>query len=67
MKDFTYKVKCRSCGKVTEMWFGKQETTASKDFEIWAKEHSTFPITKQCICDNGSMLFHDVISYTILF
>ncbi len=66
-RDLTYKVKCRSCGKITEMWFSKQSQTQPRDFVKWAHEHSTFPISKQCDCDNGSILFHDLISYVITF
>lgn len=62
--DLTYKVKCRSCGKITKMYFGNDENF--NNFRMWAKEHSTFPIEKQCECDNGSMLFHDLISYTLM-
>jgi endogenous inhibitor of DNA gyrase (YacG/DUF329 family) len=63
-KSLRYKVKCRGCGKVVTMYFGDTRTTDFKDFEKWAKEHSVFPITMQCSCDNGSMLFHDLISYS---
>jgi hypothetical protein len=65
-KDLTYKIKCRSCSKITEMWFGTTEQTTKANFLKWASEHSTFPFQKQCNCDNGSMLFHDLISYTLI-
>ncbi len=65
-RNLTYKIKCRSCGKITTMYFGDTSTTTKKDFTKWAFEHSTFPITKQCDCDNGSILFHDIVSYTII-
>ncbi len=62
--DFTYEVKCRKCNKVTKMYFGTSATIDINKFHIWAKEHSTFPVQKQCRCDNGSMMFHDLISYS---
>lgn len=62
-KDYEYDVKCRKCGKITRMWFGSTETTKSNDFKIWATEHSSFPIQKQCECDNGMMMFHDIVSF----
>lgn len=64
-RDLTYKVKCRGCSKVSEMYFGNTETTLPRDFIRWANEHTTFPIERQCDCDRGSILFHDIISYTI--
>lgn len=63
--SWTYKVKCRSCGKKTEMYHSPKDRLEKKTFLTWALEHSTFPITKQCDCDNGAMLFHDLISYTL--
>lgn len=65
MGDLTYKVKCRSCGKIAKMFFSNN--TDDKTFQKWAREHSTFPIEKQCACDNGSIMFHDLVSYKILF
>ena len=66
-KDLTYKVKCRSCSKITEMYFGNTSKVGKKEFESWAHHHATFPINKQCDCDNGSIMFHDMVSYTIVF
>jgi hypothetical protein len=65
MEDLTYKVKCRSCGKIETMFFSNN--TDKAHFKLWAKEHSTFPIEKQCTCDNGSIMFHDLVSYKICF
>lgn len=62
-KYWEYDVKCRKCGKIARMVFGQQKTTSSKDFKLWASEHSTFPIQRQCDCDNGMMMFHDIVSY----
>lgn len=62
-KNFEYDVKCRKCGKITRMYFGSTETTTKSDFCRWASEHSTFPIKKQCECDNGMMMFHDIVSF----
>lgn len=67
--NLNYDVKCRACGKITEMYFGVCSTSdkeKQKTFELWAMEHSTFPITKQCRCHNGKIMFHDIISYTII-
>ncbi len=65
MDSYTYKVKCRCCGKITEMYFGRKETTSQKDFRTWATEHATFPIQFMCECDLESMTFHDMVSFTI--
>lgn len=62
-KDFDYEVKCRKCGKTTKMWFGSDKDTTRELFLTWVGEHSTFPIQKQCDCDSGSMMFHDLIAY----
>ena len=64
--DLTYKIKCRLCGKITEMWFAKRDQIDKKDFLIWMREHATFPIEKQCGCDNGSIMLHDLVAYTIV-
>ena len=61
-KYYEYDVKCRKCGKLTRMSFGLKERTKPEDFQEWASEHSTFPIKKQCDCDNGMMMFHDLVS-----
>ena len=62
VSDWTYKIKCRSCGEITEMWLAKTDQLSSADVNKWASEHSTFPFKKQCECDRGSMLFHDLVS-----
>ncbi len=66
-ENLTYKVKCRSCLKISEMWFAKKDQVKLSDFKTFCIEHSTFPIQKQCDCDNSSMLFHDLVSYTLIF
>lgn len=66
-ESYIYHVKCRRCGKETEMWAGKKTQINKDDFLKYINEHSTFPITKQCECNNGMMLFHDVIGYNIIF
>lgn len=65
-KNLTYKVRCRGCGKITDMYFGSTRTTSYTDFKKWIKEHSSFPIEKQCFCDNRSRLLHDLISYNLI-
>tara|TARA_R110000744_G_scaffold372004_1_gene483337 strand:- start:53 stop:274 length:222 start_codon:yes stop_codon:yes gene_type:complete len=62
-KYYEYDVKCRKCGKIERMCFGQIENTKPEDFKRWAAEHSTFPIQKQCRCDNGMMMFHDIVSF----
>lgn len=62
-KNYEYDVKCRGCAKITRMHFGSSETIEPKNFIHWAIEHSTFPIQKQCVCDNGMMMFHDIVSF----
>ena len=62
-KNWEYDVKCRKCGKITRMHHSTHEQTSKENFKIWASEHSTFPIQKQCSCDNGMMIFHDIVSF----
>ena len=63
-----YDVKCRKCGKITRMYHSTHEQVSKENFTIWAKEHSTFPVEKQCSCDNGMMMLHDIVSYgNVLF
>ena len=66
-KDLTYKVKCRNCGKITEMYLGDTSQFTEQQFRVWAAEHSTFPFHVQCKCDNGSIMLHDLVSYTVVF
>lgn len=63
-KEFNYDVKCRKCGKITRMF---STITNKINFERWASDHSTFPIKKQCDCDRGMIMFHDIISFSIIF
>ena len=65
-KDLTFEVKCRRCGKVSRMFFGTTETTRVLDFYRWFAQHSTFPIQKQCDCDNSSIMLHDLVSKKII-
>lgn len=60
-----YEVKCRKCNKKTRMFFSMIDQTKKEDFRSWIYEHATFPIHKQCSCDNGDMMLHDIISYSI--
>ena len=62
-RTFQYEVKCRRCNKITLMYFGAIKDVEIKTFKSWASEHSTFPIQKQCECNNGFMMFHDLVSY----
>lgn len=62
-KNWSYEVKCRRCGTITKMHHSDHNQTKAEDFKTWAKEHSTFPIEKQCECNNGHMMFHDIVSY----
>lgn len=61
--NFEYDIKCRKCGKITRMFFGTNHTSSKDRFKTWAHEHSNFPIHKQCNCDNGMMMLHDIIAY----
>lgn len=65
MREFTYDVKCRKCNKVNRMYFGNEHSTDKNKFTKWVSEHSTFPIHRQCSCDNGSMMLHDIIGYIL--
>jgi hypothetical protein len=60
---FEYDVKCRKCNKITRMYFGTNKITTKNNFITWAREHSAFPIHRQCTCDNSLMLLHDIIGY----
>lgn len=64
-ENHTYKVKCRCCNKITEMYHSKKELVTIKDFSDWFFEHSTFPIQMLCECDKESMILHDLISRSI--
>lgn len=61
--NWQYDIKCRKCGKIERMHHSTHEQITAKNFQKWALEHSTFPVTKQCECDNGMMMFHDIISF----
>ncbi len=61
--DFEYDVKCRKCNKVTRMFFGNNNTSSKETFKAWVREHSTYPIEKQCDCDKGMMMFHDIVGF----
>jgi len=61
--NWEYDVKCRKCGKITRMFHSTYEQTTAKDFRTWASEHSSYPIQKQCGCDNGMLLLHDLVSF----
>jgi len=63
-KKFEYDVKCRKCGKITRVWFGRDVGMDEARFKEWAKEHSTFPIQKQCDCDKEMIMFHDIVSFS---
>ena len=65
METINYKVKCRSCNKITEMYFSNFNKENMVSAKSWFREHSTFPIEKQCTCDNGSLLLHDVVSMSL--
>ena len=62
-EQWEYDVKCRKCGKITRMFFSTIEQVSAKDFKIWASERSTFPIQKQCDCDNGMVMLHDIVAF----
>ena len=62
-KYYEYDVKCRKCSKIERMCFGQVDNTKPEDFKRWVVEHSTFPIQKQCTCDNGMIMFHDIVSF----
>lgn len=64
--EYKYEVKCRKCNKLNTMYFGDSNTTDKKTFLLWIREHITFPIEKQCNCNNGMILFHDIVGYNII-
>jgi hypothetical protein len=61
--DWIYDVKCRRCGKITRMFLSSKEQIKKEDFRKWVLEHSVFPIEKQCECDNGMLMLHDIVSF----
>jgi len=62
-EHWEYDVKCRKCGKITRMFFSDCKQISAKDFKIWVSEHSTFPIQRQCDCDNGMVMLHDIVAF----
>lgn len=62
-KNWQYDVKCRKCGKITRMHHSSYEQTSRLNFSIWANEHSSFPIKRQCSCDNNMVMFHDIVAF----
>ena len=65
--DFTYETKCRRCGNISDNYVSNSEQMNFSDFTTGMSEKSTFPISKQCKCSNGRMMFHDVISYSPVY
>lgn len=66
-KYFYYGIKCRSCGRLNNIYFGDCDKVEKKTFMAFINEHSTFPIHLQCKCDRSIMLLHDIVSYGPLF
>jgi len=62
---YTYKIKCRNCLKVREMVFSLKSKFTPEQFKGAMNEKSTYPQAAQCRCDNGSIMYHDVVSYCI--
>lgn len=58
-------VKCRKCGKINHMVFGRNENTPEfkKLFNAFIDEHCAFPIKRQCSCDNSMMMLQDIVSF----
>lgn len=65
--DFTYEMKCRRCGNLSEIWVSNSAQMKFSDFVIAMNEKATFPHSHQCKCSNGRMLFHDVVSYSPVY
>ena len=62
-KKWVYDVKCRKCGKIERLSHSRHLQLSVNQFRSWAVEHSTFPISMGCDCDNEMMMFHDIVSY----
>ena len=62
-KIWEYDVKCRKCGRTHRMFHSTQDQITKDSFLKWVYDHSTFPIHRQCECDNGMMMLHDLVAY----
>jgi hypothetical protein len=61
--NWEYDVKCRKCGKIERMHHSTNKQLSAQEFRLWAKEHSSFPIERQCSCDNGMIMLHDIVGF----
>lgn len=60
-----YKVKCKSCGKVSQMTHSIKLMCRKEEFHVWIHNNKHNPFDRQCSCDNGSMLIHEIIGYDL--
>ena len=65
IKDYTYEIKCRKCGKITEMYLFPVGVNTEADILAWAVDHASYPIQHKCECgDENNTMLH-VISFTL--
>ena len=65
IEDCTYKVKCRACGKITITNLFPTGINTKEDVKNWSYNRSNIPVALPCTCDTESIIFHDVISFSL--
>lgn len=61
---FEYDVKCRRCGKITEMYFSDSSITSFQQFENWKMIKMNECIEMKCTCKEGRLMIHDFIAFS---
>lgn len=62
---YTFKIKCRGCGREMLMAFGPRKDFPRAAFERFIEPKIAAPMPKRCECDFESFLLHDLISYCL--
>lgn len=62
LNSYTYKIKCRYCDKVTKLQVGFVDR---KSFEQFIEDKTYKPQHCRCLCDETSMILHDLVSYCL--
>lgn len=67
LKNITYDVKCRRCSKISRIVFGENTSDNIHNFRVLVVRKANEPLEKECSCNRGMILFHDIIGYNKLF